>query len=226
MYKFGRNIDVDAAAEEDICNIGGKYPWIATAGPCSFVSSSVNDAAAGTGTQEVIFYGLDENGAPQIAVYETNGTTPVVTTEKWLRLHRVWVTRTGSGGVSAGTITFTVDSKTPSIIDIGVNATFNAAYTVPLKTNGYLKYVWATVLKSAAPATNGQANMLIYIRPDRESFRPLFNFGINTFGNELKREYIEGLVLEPLTDIVLTAQSGVDNMDISGGFDIELVETA
>lgn len=61
---LGNNPDVDSGTvPEDIWAGGGAYPWMTGATALEIVSSSANDAAAGTGARTVTINGLDINYA-------------------------------------------------------------------------------------------------------------------------------------------------------------------
>jgi len=74
-------------------------------GQRSFVSSSANDTAAGTGAQQVTVNYLDSSFVLHQEVITLNGTTPVNTVGTNYCFFDNWfVSRVGSGGVNAGTI--------------------------------------------------------------------------------------------------------------------------
>lgn len=82
----------------------------------ALVSSSANDAAAGTGARQVrvTYYSLDSLGnvaGPFVEVVTLNGVTPVPTVSLAMTLiEKIEIVAVGSGGVAAGTIKMTVDA--------------------------------------------------------------------------------------------------------------------
>jgi hypothetical protein len=106
-HKWGYNEDIDAAAEEVVWSEGGSFTFLTTASTLSLVSTSANDADAGTGAHGVVLYGLDEDRKSQVEVVLLNGTTPVVTTSTWLGLNRVALYRSGTTQANEGKVTAT-----------------------------------------------------------------------------------------------------------------------
>lgn len=107
----------------------------------SILSSSVNDTAAGTGAQQVTIEYVDQTGTTRnTTTYTLNGTTPVnLSATGMCFIESIIVTRVGSGGVNAGTITLKTGAAgagtTVGTIAVGDNTTFWAHhYTLSGKT--------------------------------------------------------------------------------------------
>lgn len=130
--KWGYNTDVDTAAPELIASFGGSFSPMTTARTLSVVSTSTDDDNGGTGCNNVVVYGVDENREAQTVVVTMNGTTPVVTTESWLGVNRIAVGSCGSGQVNAGTITATAttDLTTQGQIPAGVGSSQQCIFYV------------------------------------------------------------------------------------------------
>lgn len=128
--KFGHNADIDTGTE-DVWGYGGVRILPTTATVASLVSTSANDAAAGTGLRTVVVQGLDTN---YIEVEETvtlNGVTPVNTTQVFWRINRIYGLTSGTGATNAGTITCSVNSQVQASIQIGLGQTLVGMFTVP-----------------------------------------------------------------------------------------------
>lgn len=114
-------------------------PSVAT--PMEVVSTSINDAAAGTGVRIVEIHGLD---ALYNVISETltmNGTTPVATVNSYLRLNSFHAKTVGSfGATAAGDITLqTVGGATIyRQISVGGNKDRTAHYTIPAGMKGLI----------------------------------------------------------------------------------------
>ena len=104
--KFAYNADVDTGTEV-VASFGGTFTPLTTARTLSIVSTSAEDAAGGTGAQNLVVYYIDENYESQTAVVVPTGTTPVVTTFSVLGINRVAVGLSGSSQGNVGTITAT-----------------------------------------------------------------------------------------------------------------------
>ena len=68
------------------------------------VSTSLNDAAAGSGARSVTVYGTDANGSPVSETLATNGTTDVAGTQVFRTVDYVEVTTAGATGSNDGNL--------------------------------------------------------------------------------------------------------------------------
>jgi hypothetical protein len=119
---------------EGLTSAGGNYPFPATAGTISVVSASASDTAV-----TMVIYGLDANFLPVTATVALNGTTPVVTTQSFIRINRVATTV----GNAVGNVTFTRGSTIIAQVNAGLGNTQMAVYTVPAGYTLYLTYYQA-----------------------------------------------------------------------------------
>lgn len=132
----------------DVTNIGGatsaSYVFPPAGGiQMRVVSTSVNDAAAGTGIRTVKIHYLDANYAVQVETVTLNGTTPVNTVATTiLRVQEVHAVTVGSGAQAAGDISLqnTAGTVTYALIGTGFNRSRNAIYTIPAGKTGYLTH--------------------------------------------------------------------------------------
>lgn len=95
-----------AGAETNVLWANGAYAFPAAAGvQMSVVSTSVNDASAGTGLRTIDIHYLDANLAEQVETVTLNGTTPVLTVATNIRfINEIHALTCGSGKVAAGNI--------------------------------------------------------------------------------------------------------------------------
>ena len=134
--KFGRNPDIDAGTE-DVWGYGGTRTLPTTAAVISVVSDNTADDAdtgggtPGTGALTVRFEGLDGNYDEVAETVSMDGTTPVTTTQTFLRVHRAYVVTAGTGLINAGTITGTVGGNVQVSIQPSTGQTLVGMYTVP-----------------------------------------------------------------------------------------------
>lgn len=138
--KFGQNLSLASDTEEDIWSVGGVKDLSVTADTLDIVSSNANDTWEGTGAQLVKVEGLDENYALQEEFVTMNGTTEVVTTSQWIRVHRATVVFAGSGRTNAGNITLnlTTGGAARALISTGLGITQQSHYMVPAGYTGYI----------------------------------------------------------------------------------------
>ena len=221
VHKFGRNPDVDSAADEDVWDGGGLYSWPTAARLHDIASDDIADTAAGTGARTIRIYGLDANYDETMADVVLNGTTDVETSVAFLRIYRMKVLTAGSGGANAGNITATaqVDSTVSAQISIGNNQTLMALYTVP---NGY-RALMVSFYVSALKQTSGAAELTIWQRDYGGVFQLKHVQAIHTQGmTSYRHEYSMPRELEEKTDIICRAGATANNMDIASGFEMLL----
>jgi hypothetical protein len=131
---FGYNPDVDGATlPEDIWVGGGLYPWMTASTALEIISTSANDASAGTGARTVLVSGLDINYVAVTQLVTLNGTTPVALATPLFRVNSLLIMSAGSGQVNAGQINVRDISggTIRSIIAVGAGISQQSAYTVP-----------------------------------------------------------------------------------------------
>jgi len=140
IYKFGKALDADSGVPTDIwdgANATTSQPiWIrpTAARTHDIVSTSVADAAAGTGLRTIMVFGLTDWDTAEVSETITlNGTTNVPTVNPFVIIHRMLGVTAGSGGVNAGDISATaqVDSTLTALMLTGEGQTQMAILGVP-----------------------------------------------------------------------------------------------
>ena len=114
----------------------------------NITSSSGNDDIAGAGARKVFIIGLDENFDEISEEVNLSGATDSQTTNKFIRVYRMYVSETGTyGGTNVGTITGTAEvNNTVQIeISLGVGQSQTSHYTVPAGKNAIVKSVSITM---------------------------------------------------------------------------------
>lgn len=225
VNKAGRNPDIDTATiPEDIWNGGGTYTGFPdNAETVEVFSSDANDNAAGTGARTVRLTGLDANWRIYAETVTLNGTTPVVTTGTFRRVHTASVISAGSGGVNAGTITARQSTTTSAVflvMAVGINQTNVGAYTVPAGYTAYLPRLQGSIRSGVtAAAVDGY----IWTRAFGQTFRARRPFTVNT-QDRLWDEIVGGLVFTEKSDIVMRiVAASSNNLDVVINFDLILV---
>jgi hypothetical protein len=119
---------------EGLTSAGGNYPFPASAGTISVVSASASDTAV-----TMLIDGLGASFEPITESVALNGTTPVVTTQSFLRINGVVTT----SGNAAGNVTFTRGSTVIAQVNAGLGRTQMSVYTVPAGYKLYITYFQA-----------------------------------------------------------------------------------
>lgn len=154
VHKFGRNSAVGTDLTP-VCD-GGFYRTPTASTTLEVLSDDADDAAAGAGAQEVTLLGLDANFNAISATVETDGTNAVTIDTDFMRLYRMYVSRSGTYATQTapsqqGTITVREDgggdtwATLPEIGTTGfaVGQSLIGAYTVPA---GYTAYIMSVTM--------------------------------------------------------------------------------
>lgn len=223
INKFGNNPDIDANVYEDIWDAGGTYVFPTEARIHDITSTDTNDTSGGTGARTINIQGLDANYNEIEEDVTLNGTTNVPTTKSFLRIHRMKVTSAGSGGEAVGNITATAqtDATVSAQITNRRNQTLMAIYTVPAGKTGYITNIFSSVGRKATTALEVE----LYVRPFGEVFQIKMLLSGHSQGSShiqhMNNPYIK---ITEKSDIKLKATVTTNNSNISGGFDIILID--
>ena len=153
---FGNN-DTVGTTYELITNLDANITQLTTAGDgIEVVGGSTDDdgSPAGTGAQTVKVKGLDTSFNIKEASMTLDGTTIVEQGDTtWTFINEAYITATGTGLASAGTLTFSNDAAGNNIglIEAGDYGIRNCWWKVPAGHTGYVHGFWYSVLPVAAP---------------------------------------------------------------------------
>lgn len=147
FFSLGYNPDIDAT-QEDICEWGGTYVFPTAGGiQMTIVSTSTEDAAAGTGVAQVEINYLDANYAEQTERRTITGTDPVTTTAtNILRVNYFHTYALGSSGSNTGSAVGNITLKngagmqTYAMIPALGNFSRHGVFTVPANKAAFLTY--------------------------------------------------------------------------------------
>ncbi len=223
VNKFGQNADVDSAAVEDIWDVGGVWNEPTASQVYTFTSTSTDDDSGGTGALTVEIFGLDSVGALQNETLAMAGTGGVTAASSYSMIHRMVVRTAGSGGANAGAITANAntDANITAQIGIGNNQTLMAIYKIPAEFDGCMVDYYASLNKAVGQTAT--VNISLKAKPDGEVYQVRQMFGMVKDGSSaFNRDYTLPDCFEPLTIIKMSADTNVDDVDVSGGFDIVL----
>lgn len=217
LNKFGRNADIDIGAE-DIWSQGGTWVPPTAARVHAIVSSSADDAAAGTGAQTVEVQGLDASFAVQTETVTLNGVTPVNTAGSYHIIHRMIVKTAGSGGYNVGTITATAATDatvTASIFPL-TNQTLMAIWQVPAGKSFFMKRYYGSVNGSVAI----HADLELWVKPFGETWQLKHIIGVDSEGSGIAdMKFCPPMKFTEKSIIRLRATTATNNTDVSAGFD-------
>lgn len=220
--KFGRNPDIDSGTvPEDLWNGGGTYTGFPTGAPeeLQVFSSSASD----TGT--IIFTYLPTTDSTEWLTGSAtlNGTTPVNTGITAYRVHTARYESGSSTAFNVGDITIrhrTTTANVFSVMPAGRSQTNTASYTVPKGHTGVIKRFSVRV----ASNTTGTVTGALWVRSNGSSPRLRRPFSAGN-GDHFEETIYGGLVLPEKTDIMIRVlTSSANNLEVSGGYDIEIIK--
>lgn len=241
VNKFGRNIEIDSGVTADIWDGGHTLAsggvsliWVAPtqARIHDIVSTSASDdgSPVGVGARTVRVYGLTDWDTAEVSEDITlNGTTNVPTVNAYVIIHRMEVLTKGATSCNVGVITATAqtDNTVTAQIQAGNGQTEMAIYGVPSTQKAYISGFYGEINKAGGAAGVVDTCLLENPEPDSEltNFLIKHRFGLQTVGtsayshpfNPYKK--VEGPAI-----IKISVASGTNNMDVSAGFDLILVD--
>lgn len=142
IWEFLITQEAPDAAAEIYVGFTDEFNGEGTAAYLYVIGANAQDKAAGTGAQQLLIFGINEDGDPAVETFTLHATaaTEKATTNKWKRFIGAMVYAAGAGGVPAGNIliTDTGQAHTYGTITAGQNATIGARVWVPANYNALI----------------------------------------------------------------------------------------
>lgn len=203
VTKFGRIIVPTLNTQTDIWSGAStgflSYPYFSEASKLEIASSSAeDDNDGGTGIKTLVIEGLDANYDKLTELITLEGTTPVTTTNSFLRTFRMYGVTCGTAESNVGNIwaigiagTWVAgvpqeNTYKQAVIGIGRGQTEMALYTIPNGYTGYLTLIGASISK----ASNKYGDVEIWARAysatsnnNRGPWRSQVFLGLSATGN-------------------------------------------
>jgi len=234
VNKFGRAPSGVQTTATDIWDRADATPtqqiWVAptVARTHQIVSSSVNDASAGTGVRTIKIYGLKDWDTPEVSeIITLNGTTDVPTANKYVIIHRMKMMTYGSGGTNAGNLIATADTDATvtAQINTGQGQTQMAIYGIPSGVSCVMKQYYISVNKNAT-SLSILTNLLINdtITSGLNGFKVKHSQGVVTEGNSyVCHKFDPPFIIKGPAIIKMQGNSSTADTDGSAGFDLILI---
>lgn len=228
INKFGRNPDVDSGDHADIWDGGSRYIPPTDARIHGVVSNNDEDGVGGDGARTVLLIGLDVNWDLVEELITLTGQTPVNTNTTFRRIHRMKVMSAGSNQNNIGTIlaVAAVDGTSSAVIRPDIGQTLMAIYTVPRNKTAYItSFYCATVPGIASPDNLVEMHFRIGIDTLEPALQTKHVLGLLPGGSSaVQHAFLPYKVALEKTDIILHTTTTINNTDITGGFDLILVD--
>lgn len=238
LNKFGRANNCDSTVATDIWDRANTTddddiftpPTVARVH--AITSSSVNDAAAGTGARTIRVWGLTSWTAAETSEDVTmNGTANVNTTNSYVIIHRMRVLTSGGTNINIGTITATAatDGTVTAQIQAGFGQTLMAVYGIPSIRDLYITNWCASLNKGAGATVSVQMSLLStadvtsnLLNYNTKHTHAIFSAGSSYIQHFFRPYYkIDGPAI-----VKIQANSNTDNTDVSASFDGFLVDNS
>lgn len=236
VNKFGRATNVDNGVDTDIWDRANTTDdqdiWLAptAARIHTIASDSANDTTGGTGANSVqILYLPDWNTAQRIETVTGNLNAGIAMTNPAVIIHRmIVVPQATSTIVNVGTITATAagDATVTAQIQPGEGQTQMAIYGIPSSQTAYMAQFYVSVLRNNAAAAFVDFRLLFNPVPNVNTVVYLVkhSLGIQTTGsNPSPHPYNPYKKFAGPGIFKLQAAGSADNLDVSAGFDLTLV---
>ena len=212
-----------AAADTDVWEAAGAYPFQAAATKLEILSASASDTAAGTGARTFLLNGLDANFNTVSETLTMSGVTPVQTVNSYLRVNSLSIATAGSGNTNAGDVTLRVTGAgaTQALARAGYGYAKQCIYTVP---NGFSLIVTDLLFEvGGTPAANVSITF---------SFTRIGPTGLITTTNEypttpnapVERHVFTGAMVPQTTTLTLRVKSIVTSTSGYAAFNGILVD--
>lgn len=198
-----------------VCLQGGVYANPASASVLTIVSTSVDDDSAGTGARTVVIEGLDANYQEVSETVIMDGTTPVTTTNTFIRVFGMSVDTAGSATFPAGNITAKIDATIYSQLTAGYNLSYNSNYTVPAGKTAYVIHGGTT--SSAATVMSVSFKMTPFGKAQRNIHT------IDFYQRPYDYEFAIGMPIEAKTDLDVTALGTTTSSKVTATYDLIIV---
>ena len=207
---FGRNPNIEKAPTppEDLISQGGQYEgFLATdAQILDLVSTQPSDNASGTGAQDVLIFGLDNNFDPISERKALNGTTVVKTTNAYRRINTMYIDNVGSNERNSGVVSASQETSGHKMSEISVDAgiAHQAIYTIPDKKVMICQDLNIILNDSIGALGIDKAEGLVTIEVregQNKSWRQYYITGISQVGGPYDLDITITRALKPKTDI-------------------------
>lgn len=220
---FGQNNDIDIGTE-DIWGTGGYWVTPTAATTVNFVSSSTSDAAAGVGARTVKIEGLDGSYNQVSETLTLNGTTIVASVLSYFIIHKITVLTAGTSQTNVGTITTQwTGGGTPvgPSVTIGKAQTQFCVYQVPSGYTGFLEQF------GGGTQGGGTLDLELSIKPFGGVYNLRNKIALNITGtSNADYDYKYPLKILEKSIIKLTGTANTNNTDVSGYFDLVIIENS
>lgn len=215
----GLNVAVGTSFEE-VWGGAIPYPFAPTGQEeVNIKSTNANDTSAGTGARFVNIFGLSQNHGDVTELIAMNGTTDVLSVNAYQKINKVEVRNVGSNGSNLGLITVT-NTPTGNLlgrVEIGINNSEAAIYTIPNSTSALIYDFYAS-----SPSGTKYTVELIS-RPQGEAFlRKDLIHGLDDGSQHSGR--MSPIVVPSRSDIVVRAKMASGTGIIYTGFNIIIAD--
>jgi hypothetical protein len=183
---------------------------------------------ASTGASVLHIFGLDSDMAEAEEFIILNGTNNVATTRTYWRIYRMHVDGAAGRTVSnVGSIAATAqtDATVTAQMNVGNGQSGMAIYTIPAGKTGYITGVYGDLVRSKSAVASLTLRETPMASTDGAGSRVQHFFGLEAAGGHYHHSFSPPKKILAQTDIWIRCDEvSADNVDISAGFDVLLIE--
>lgn len=222
INKFGRN---SATATSDaIWSASAAYTAPAAGLLCNVVSTSTNDASAGTGARTIYISGLNDLYDQTNETVTLNGTSNVSTVQKYINIYSAYVLTAGTVDSADGTITITQQTSGTLLATIlpVVNASQSTIFMVP---RFYTAYVNAIHVVAQNITNSAVIDLGLFRRDFGGVLRIVSDFLFSQGSNSISKKFEAPLVFPEKSTILFKCSSAANGTwDVAIDYDIYLIK--
>lgn len=217
-WKFGRNPDVDIAANEDVWDGGGNYVFQNSAVRLVAFSTNDGDQVNSSGAQNILVSGLGANYVSQVETVAMDGTTATTLSNLFLRVNRAEVLTDNGSGPNLGNIDVSVadSGDLQARITAEKGKTLMAVYTVEASKTLLMTQWYGLV------GRNNDAHIELFQRSEGGSWQ--VEGDVQTFQNPVYKNFIPYKPFLSRMDIRIHVDAATqNNTEVAAGFDFYLI---
>lgn len=219
---FGVSTVDEGTANEQILGDGmtTRYSFPSSPVQMTIVSTSADDDSAGTGARILLIRGNITDNVELFEAILLDGTTPVTTVNEYLRINSIVVVSAGTDGKNQGTITLKNGSDLLAQINIGINISRTAIYSVPSGSTA----LFATL--NILTGKDGNGTVTVHGRLPSLGNLDLSSFEQETYQNQVRFGDIFRAPFAEGSDIEITgySETGTGTSKLSTNFELLIVD--
>jgi len=225
VHKFGANLNIATATQEDVNDMGGTYPYPMVSADMTHVSQDADQALLRGENVELDGLDLNWDRVIQIATLDAaDTTTPIVLATPLFRINTMQV-QASLKAVSNIRLHNAGDTLTYSQITPENNQTLQTNYSVERGSTAYMTNVYGDVIESTGKEPKSvEFNLWVANRKENWDFQLKSARGVPKAGPAATHSFRPYLAISEMSDVKITAIPSDQPAHVHGGFDLIIEE--